>query len=456
MGDKFGPIFRGPAGPKGPRGSVGGQGPAGPQGEQGPAGVLTPNVVTLEQFGAVGDGTTDDSAAMVAAIAAISVAQGGTILLGTKTYNVMASAPYTLSANTSIVGWGFNSILTSNKNDILIRISNGQNIGLHNLALLGAGMGGAEIGVANAGLTGAQGSRKFSMSNVSITNFAMAGVLSFNQLAFTGTITGNVFDNVRIQQCGIGFWLVDDYITCTGCTATACATGVQVQAGNVLWTGGVLVNNQIGVDLVVSGNDGHGIFAGANINHNNTTVRAITINNGMTFVGCHMFSEGAGGIILTDANGVQFIGCTLDLVKYDIDSSTGVVFRDNQIFGNEASTINNLNGTSALWEGNTRLNGTPFSNQLLSFTFAADANETLTALQSLAGDIIVQDGVISVPRLITSQTTPDLARPIFLRNLNTKDITFAWATGASVSIPTNTSARIASDGTNAVVTLRGT
>lgn len=417
-----------------------------------------PNIVTLEQFGAVGNGIADDSAAMTAAIAAISVPQGGTILLGTRTYNIGAGAPYVMPANTSIRGQGENSVLFTDQNSVLIQISNGEHIGLYDMALLGNGIGAAQVGVANGPLPGAPGSSTFRMSGVSITNFALYGFIAFNQTVFPGTFQGNILSDVRIQGCGTGFFFADEYIVCSNCIATACTVaGVVVSAGNVTWVGGDIINNAIGVDLSAIGNDAHGIFSGTQINHNVTSIRAITIQNGESFIGCHIFSEGAGGIVLTNANGITFEDCVLDVVKYDIDSSNGVVFRNNQIFGVYTNTINNLNATSALWEENINLLGTPFSNQLLPFTFAADADQQLTAKESIAEDIVVNDGVILNVRTITSQTTPDLARPIFIRNNQAVlAINFAWAAGASVNIPAGTSARIASDGLAAVVMMRGT
>jgi hypothetical protein len=421
---------------------------------------LPPNIVTLEQFGAVGDGVTDDSPAMIAAMAAINVAGGGEIFLGTRTYNIGAGAPYIMGADTVIRGQGDNSVLFTTTNFALIRISNGQNIGIFDCSLLGNNIGADQIGVANgAWPLGAQGSRKFRMANVNITNFAFAGFVAVNQLAFPGTFLGNMLSGVRIQGCvGIGFWIADDHCQLNGCAAIgANGIGTEISTGNYIWTGGCILNNTIGVQLDNAGNDGHGIICAANINHNTTSILASGILNGMSFVGCHIFSSSAPGIRLVNANGVQFYDCVLDVVKYDIDSSNGVVFRNNQIFGTETNVINNLNGTSALWEENINLNGTPFSNQLLGFTFAADANETLTAKQSIAEDIIVNNGVITNVRTITSQTTPDLARPIFIRNNQAAiNINFGWATGGTVVIPFGTSAKVASDGVGAVIIMSGT
>lgn len=89
------------------------------------------------------------------------------------------------------------------------------------------------------------------------------------------------------------------------------------------------------------------------------------------------------------------------------------------------------------------------------FTFAADADQALTMAQSLDDMIIVQDGVISGPRTITSQLPALSSSRQYIKNLNAIIIEFAWATGASVSIPSGEWAIVVARGGNAYVFARG-
>lgn len=120
-------------------------------------------------------------------------------------------------------------------------------------------------------------------------------------------------------------------------------------------------------------------------------------------------------------------------------------------------------GTLAL-RGGTSTNGAYGLTQiqsacdlgLLNYTFASDANQTLTAAQSANNVLNIVAGVISVGRTIT--LTRRVANPglIFVRNNNAQTVTIQWLTGTGVTLTTGTSALIGSDGANALVLMRGT
>ena len=91
-------------GPTGPAGGVGPTGPAGitgPTGATGATGLIPWVVVTTH--GATGNGTTDDTAAWIAAIAALG-AKGGIVYAPTPASTYLLSSTITVPANVSIVG----------------------------------------------------------------------------------------------------------------------------------------------------------------------------------------------------------------------------------------------------------------------------------------------------------------------------------------------------------------
>lgn len=90
------------------------------------------------------------------------------------------------------------------------------------------------------------------------------------------------------------------------------------------------------------------------------------------------------------------------------------------------------------------------------YTFPSDANQTLSIADSSFNCLNILAGVITAGRTITISRR--LANPgqVFVRNNTAFTITIQWLTGGSVTLATNTSALIGSDGTNAVKLVIGT
>jgi hypothetical protein len=92
----------GPSGPAGPQGLVGPIGPVGPVGPQGVAGPGASPGVNVKDYGAKGDGATDDTAAIVAALSAAPL--GGVVYFPCGTYVVKPATPFTPHSGTTILG----------------------------------------------------------------------------------------------------------------------------------------------------------------------------------------------------------------------------------------------------------------------------------------------------------------------------------------------------------------
>ena len=97
--------LQGPAGPQGEPGPGGGEGPAGPMGPEGPAGPSTYDL-NVKDFGAKGDGATDDTQPIQSAVTA-AIQQSGTVFIPAGRYLVTQSIiASTLRAPVRIVGTG--------------------------------------------------------------------------------------------------------------------------------------------------------------------------------------------------------------------------------------------------------------------------------------------------------------------------------------------------------------
>jgi polygalacturonase len=93
--------------------------------------------VTHPDFGAVGDGSTDDTSAIQAAIDAANTAGGGTVILPAKTFKIASASTLSLKPNVRIVGQGPRSVLFKSVSVTAptITISNIDNAAVENLRI---------------------------------------------------------------------------------------------------------------------------------------------------------------------------------------------------------------------------------------------------------------------------------------------------------------------------------
>ena len=114
-------------------------------------------VCTLEQFGALGNGTTDDSAALASALTAIGAGTYRVLSLGPKTYLVNSGGD--IPAGATIVGQGVNSVLKSATGAVaILRIGAVNDITLRDFQLLGSSTGTTESTGLKMGVYGVAGS----------------------------------------------------------------------------------------------------------------------------------------------------------------------------------------------------------------------------------------------------------------------------------------------------------
>ncbi|MEE2041292.1 right-handed parallel beta-helix repeat-containing protein [Nocardiopsis sp. CT-R113] len=102
-GDQGPPGAPGETGPQGPAGAAGDPGPAGPEGPPGPPGAdgTATGTHDVTAYGATGDGVTDDTAAIQAALSAVRDAGGGTVWVPGGVYAI-ASGPLRIYRRTRL------------------------------------------------------------------------------------------------------------------------------------------------------------------------------------------------------------------------------------------------------------------------------------------------------------------------------------------------------------------
>lgn len=278
--------------------------------------------VTPEMYGAVGDGSTDDSAAFASAIAT-----GKGIMLGAKNYRVATTI--TTADNTHIFGTGNASIISVATNIAAITIG-GINGTIKDLQILGSGSGAAQNGITAVG-NGSFNLYRYNtrVENCFFNNLGNAGMYTINTI---GNNSGSEHQgtyyavNCRATSCAVGY-LMDtrgEYNTFSNCLADDCPVGVRFNGGNNAWTGGNVVDCTIGVFIGSGTNDGHGVISGGRINHANITCTSTA--TGYAFSGVEIV---ASSISLTSCTDIRFYNCDIASSPITSTSSVGTIFMGN-------------------------------------------------------------------------------------------------------------------------------
>lgn len=219
--------------------------------------------LNVKDYGATGDGVTDDRAAMQAALNALP-ANGGTVFVPTGTYVIGGDLIVNVD-NTVIRGVHDGSLLQFESAALVVDGSTGYRVGV----------GVYDIAVRRDGTAGPAIHLKGGGSGTGVTHFNAANV----------TVRASTGEGLLIQGSYIG--------TFTGCYFMACATGIKVAAD--VGAGTVYGNN-----LTFVGGETQGCTAGIVLDH----------PLAVTFVGHAIEGSTTSGVeILGGAYGVGFHHC---------------------------------------------------------------------------------------------------------------------------------------------------
>lgn len=221
----------------------------------------------------------------------------------------------------------------------------------------------------------------------------------------------------RIDLCYVGYedtpGTGSEYCIINGIHATRCTlVGVKTSAGNMLFSGGQIVDNADNVHLVGGANHGHGQFVGVNINHaTSRNLYASGVVNGQDFVGCHFYD---GLIHLDGCKGIVFNGGHLDAnIQNDSGAGSGLnIARDMFCPGGGGAII--LTGTStrdfvflnntgpgALTSGGTRNDAGIAFVQLRRAAGSTMAIASASTTQLTFGALLDRRGLFSSSALVT-------------------------------------------------------
>ena len=393
---------------------------------------------TPDQYGAAGDGSTNDQAACQSCVnASVGVGSKPCLIL-IKNYRV--NSTITVPTGARILGFGDGSIISTTSNISILTIQ-GHDAHLSDFQLLGSDAGAVQRGIditGNAGLTLDYTSNH--LTNIRCKDFGQAGLyatLVFGVPSATVHLGAVYAVNCKFESSVNGVFLDNraEYNTFTNCIFYGNTTGVRIAAGNNDFKGGAITDGTTGVIFSAGNNDGKCVFNGVKINHNTTAVSSGATTAGSRFQNCELIANGS--VSLTLAVGYTFEGNTFGATTLTFNSSTLCEFINNRF--TSTPTISLVAGSLPYRFGNTYdVGAVPpagFENQL---------HGKLT----LAGSATLEP--INIGQLASRPSAPTNGAVIVN---STNDAIEAYVDGAWVTSITNTAAAnelMKSNGTMAV------
>lgn len=381
--------------------------------------------VTPEQYGAIGDGSTNDYVAIQAA-----VDSGLPVFFGKKNYRT--SSTINLPNNSKIFGSGEGSIVSITANINLFNLT-GTYVSIENLTMAGNSTGDSQVGINGTGVlftTLIYGCR---ISNCSFQNFSYCGIVSINNAGASNTQHEGGFwiENSKFQNCTNGIFFQDrcEYNTIVNCVILQCGSGVRFTGGNNTIIGGSVTDCTTQAFRLDTGtNPGKNVIDGVKINHNAIAFTGITATNGTIVSNCSILASVA--INLTNCEGWKFVNNDMSAMAITTTNSTGIEFLFNRFISTTSLTV--VSGVRPRFFGNTSgPTGTintlerPSANSSLASPTALGANTDNYAPTGIADIATLRISASSAVDLtgINSGVTMVEGRELWLINIGTNTIT---------------------------------
>jgi hypothetical protein len=327
--------------------------------------------ISVKDFGATGDGVTDDRAACQAAINAAK-GIGASVYFPSGTYLIRSTAgpdsknnglviPYTTPNSSSdrvrLYGDGASSILKAGDNNMIVVRWSDSHCVMQNFSIDATGKNGVwGLGVVPQDMT-----QTTSLTFQTFNEFTGLFITNCDE-AITmrcgpdvgGADSGcwyNSFINVFMQYCKRGIWMMDCPVGSSGVNRnyfTNCRVGNSVNTGLQIDDGGTNVFNQVHLEGIQSGTSPNATPTAIKIKMTGTSGAD---NNGNIFFGCVMEANTRS---IENANGyTEFYGC-------DFGAPYSAVWTQYPkiLIGNDASLIPQF-APGFLYQANGQIPGVP-------------------------------------------------------------------------------------------------
>jgi hypothetical protein len=295
-------------------------------------------VVSVKDFGAVGDGVSDDTAAIQAAIDAVETAGGGTVFLPQGVYKVTSTLT-TSASEVAIKILGSGSLFTTQGTVLAWRGGNNMTV----VAMPGYGIL-SDLFVRNA--NSATGVTAVSFAGTSAPDNRAYGscinvITSGFSVGFLVDWAWNInFWNTKALTCTVGYDMRTEANACTftGCYAGKCGIGITDDNSSgvrgLVWTGGSIEGSTV-----------------AGIKYDAANVSNSWQFNGTYFEGNYVTAKLAKNVSLTEPfiNGDGGGGAREPIV---ISGSRGIRI-ENAYSANGVTSLVDFIGADAAYEGNT-------------------------------------------------------------------------------------------------------
>lgn len=324
------------------------------RGEEAEAGLLS-SAVDPRQFGAKGDGVTDDSAAMGKAMATgrpVRIPAGCSFVCSGVIMDKRCPA---------LIGDGPSSVIKSTGDTVAITI-NATGCRVEGVTFVGSGKASGFASQAGLSLLGPTVNVLRSVViNCTFSGFPGRGLYAAYTNA-SGHMEGNQVIGCHFLDCVYGYLsqAVGEYMGFSACTFWGCTYGAQIAGGNNTFTNCKFSNNVDGLNLVNGANDSHGFAVGCQFNHNTYPIDINATQYGFVFDGCTFFQ---GTLNLVSCSGITIKNGFLDVDAYYFFIATGIVIEGNVMLGGYANTPNNdanYRASRIQWRNNRALAGTHF------------------------------------------------------------------------------------------------
>jgi hypothetical protein len=242
-------------------------------------------------------------------------------------------------------------------------------------------------------------SNRYHVSGLTIEQMRETGIL-IKHSAGTGGSRGDQgqFSDCLLYENRIGLKIEPgsgaEYNVFSNLNAVGNITGVDVAAGNIVVSGGNIVDNTYGITLNNGANHAHGIFSGINVSHNaGWNLKAISVTNGMVFTGCNFYANTAldSYIWFADSQLININSGHVDCPIYN-DGTTGKNSIGYNCFPGTYVSINGTNKENILLNRNYDRTGCPVMNDAAPVFVNAKRSSTDQAL-TIPSTLIFNDEV---------------------------------------------------------------